>query len=489
MHYSAIKNGLLFLIFLSVLVLSFAILDQRAPIAFAGKFPANGAQTVFIPLVSTSQTISTPSSAARRVHAPTYPAEIWWGGTGIFWFGKITPSENYADVRVAHNATDLFIRVTVFDRRIWCNTNAGETDPTAWDTVALALDVNGNRSAAPDTNDYRLIAPFSAGVGCVDGNWTRAYRGTGATWSPASIAFSSDSWYRGLGGPNQNADNEGWVITFQIPFGSLGLASAPNPGTAWGLGVTLYDRDSATNTFIPSKAWPETFTPNQPDAWGEMVFGLPSAYVAPPATPRATITIKQGLNGATVPDADVGAWTTCGAGLDLWTQWGEKNYAGQTQVNIQNQEDVSDWPCFSKYYVTFPLTALPAGKKIISSTLTLYQFGNSGQGWTPPPFRSLIQVMTVNDNWNEATLNWNNAPLAGELISQSNVDPLDTIPPWPGIPRAWDVSAAVARAYASGAPLRLVLYSADRPMHSGKYFYSSDASPEGRPTLQVLWGE
>ena len=220
-----------------------------------------------------------------------------------------------------------------------------------------------------------------------------------------------------------------------------------------------------------------------------MVFGLPSAYVAPPATQRATITIKQGLNGATVPDADVGAWTTCGAGLDLWTQWGEKNYAGQTQVNIQNQEDVSDWPCFSKYYVTFPLTALPAGKKIISSTLKLYQFGNSGQGWTPPPFRSLIQVMTVNDNWNEATLNWNNAPLAGELISQSNVDPLDTIPPWPGIPRAWDVSAAVARAYASGAPLRLVLYSADRPMHSGKYFYSSDASPEGRPTLQVLWGE
>ena len=50
------------------------------------------------------------------------------------------------------------------------------------------------------------------------------------------------------------------------------------------------------------------------------------------------------------------------------------------------------------------------------------------------------------------------------------------------------VSRAVAEAYAAGTPLRLALYSTDGDYHSGKYFWSSDASEQGRPTLQVRWG-
>ena len=68
---------------------------------------------------------------------------------------------------------------------------------------------------------------------------------------------------------------------------------------------------------------------------------------------------------------------------------------------MQNQKDISDWPCFSKYYVTFPLTCVPAGKTIISSTLTLYQIGNVGEGWTPGPQPSYVQVLTVDQDWNE----------------------------------------------------------------------------------------
>jgi hypothetical protein len=36
--------------------------------------------------------------------------------------------------------------------------------------------------------------------------------------------------------------------------------------------------------------------------------------------------------------------------------------------------------------------------------------------------------------------------------------------------------------------LRLALYSADEDYHSGKYFYSSDAGIEARPTLKVIFG-
>lgn len=70
------------------------------------------------------------------------------------------------------------------------------------------------------------------------------------------------------------------------------------------------------------------------------------------------------------------------------------------------------------------------------------------------------------------------------------VPPLASFPGWPGVPRYFDVSKAVAAAYAGGeTTLRLVVYSADGPRHTGKYFYSADADPEGRPILTVEWSD
>jgi len=208
--------------------------------------------------------------------------------------------------------------------------------------------------------------------------------------------------------------------------------------------------------------------------------------------PGATVTIRQGLDGAVVTDGAVGGGTTCGGGLDYWTDWGEANYAGLDYTNIQNLGDIGDWPCFSRYYVVFPLDGVPPGRAIISATLTLHQFGNAGQGWQPPAQPSLIQVLSVAEEWDEATLNWNTAPLAAENISAAWAYPLDPVPPRPGVPRHWDVSRAVADAYAAGTPLRLALYESDWAYHSGKYFVTSDADEweaAGRPTLVVAWGQ
>jgi hypothetical protein len=50
----------------------------------------------------------------------------------------------------------------------------------------------------------------------------------------------------------------------------------------------------------------------------------------------------------------------------------------------------------------------------------------------------------------------------------------------------------MAKAYNSGQPLRLAMYSADYYMHSGKYFVSSDEgdwNEVARPTLEVTWAE
>jgi hypothetical protein len=187
----------------------------------------------------------------------------------------------------------------------------------------------------------------------------------------------------------------------------------------------------------------------------------------------------------------VGGSTNCGDPYNpnFFNGWGEANYAGVAQVNIQNQWDVADWPCFSKYYVTFPLDQLPAGKVVLSATLTMHLFGNSDPNQAKP---SYIQAHILDEAWDEATLTWNKAPLASENIDGTWVDPVLTYPGWPGIPYQWDLSRAVAAAYAAGTPVRLALYSADGDYHSGKYFLSSETeelNQVARPTLKVLWGD
>lgn len=437
---------------------------------------------IYLPLIlGQSQTL--PASSARRVNAPHF-ASVIFSQTAIFWFGRITQTENYADVRVGYTNSELYVNVTAFDKRLWYDTTPSASDFESWDAVTLYLNTTGNSGSTPSTSAYRFKAQLNWWESRT--NYQASYRGNGSGWTTTAIPFTTSTGWRG-NAPNDNSDDRGWVVTFQIPFSSLGVASPPASQSIWGMALALHDRDDATGTPITDKVWPENSTSLVPSTWGQVVFGLPT--YTPPTTPVGTVTIRQGLNGTAVSDAAVGGGATCGDGLDYWTQWGQANYAGNPDFNIQNQSDVADWPCFSKYYVTFPLNAIPAGKKVVSATLTLYQFGNAGSSGQAQP--SLIQVLTINDAWSESTLNWNNAPLGWENVSRAWVDPLSTFPGWPGAPRTWDVSGAVAQAYSAGQPLRLVLYSADDNYHSGKYFVSSDTedwNAVGRPTLVVQWG-
>ena len=229
---------------------------------------------------------------------------------------------------------------------------------------------------------------------------------------------------------------------------------------------------------------PADMDANTPATWSQLNFGwyvsrLPGALV-----PDGVTTIRQGVDGAEVPDAHVGGHGNCGEGLDHWTEWGEANYPGETQINIQNQWNIADYPCFSTYFITFPLDAIPAGTQVVSATVTLYLFGNAGYepGDAQP---SAIQALTIDEDWDEQTLTWNNAPRARENIALTWVEPVDGFDP--GVPYRWDVSDAAAVAFGAGEPLRLAFYSADGEYHSGKYFWSSDAAEAVRPRLDVAW--
>jgi len=430
--------------------------------------------------------ITKAETPVRTVYVPYFGNKITFHKGAIFWFGRVNQTSNYADVRVGYMDDKLVIRVTSFDRLLWYDTTPTPADLTQWDAVSLYFNTAGNSGSAPTANSYRFVAQLNHWQ--PRQNYQTAYQGNGVGWAAASFPFETDTGWRGSG-LNSGTEARGWNADFFIPYASLGLTSTPSPGTTWGLALALHDRDDATTPAVIDQTWPEPFSGDYPSKWGQLVFGLPN-YVPPISGSGKNVTIRHKLDGATVTDAHVGGHTTCGSAYypDFFNGWGDANYAGYDQINIQNQSDVADWPCFSKFYVTFPLESLPAGQNIISATLSMHQFGNSDPAKAQP---SLIQVLTVAEDWNEAAITWNNAPLPVENVARSWVDPLTSFPGWPGVPAEWDVSQAVADAYVARAPLQLVLYSADGAYHSGKYFISSDTgdwNAEGRPTLRVLWG-
>ncbi len=443
-------------------------------------------------LVTTLDASSTALSPLYRVNAPYFSGDVRFAETAVFWLGSVTPSENYADVRVGYNDHELYVHVNVIDRLLWYDDTPAGGVLTDWDSVSLYLNTDGNAGSTPGSNAYRFDGQLTWWESPRT-PWQAAYRGNGSGWIAATVPFTTEANWRG-DAPNNTGDDRGWFEFFHIPFASLGLAGPPPSGAVWRVGVAVHDRDAAGGP-VDDSMWPPAMSALQPATWGQLSFGLPAH--AQPATmdgarPAAsgTTVIRHNLNGAIVPDVAAGGGTTCGEGLDFWTEWGQHNYGGLEYVNVQNQSDPADFPCFSKYFVTFPLDAVPAGKVVVSATLLLHHFGNSGIGWTPGPEPSFIQVFTVGENWNEQTLNWNNAPPARENITGAWVDPLLAYPGEPGVARTWDVSRAADEAYQAGQPLRLVLYSADWPMHSGRYFWSSDHEEwrsEARPSLLVMW--
>lgn len=124
---------------------------------------------------------------------------------------------------------------------------------------------------------------------------------------------------------------------------------------------------------------------------------------------------------------------------------------------------------------------------IVSAKVTLFEYGNSGAQGVPNP--SYIQAATVNRNWNPVTLSWNPAPPVQEniisLLVNTRTQPV--VPP-PGLAITWDVSLALAQAYAAGQPLSLVFYSTDNQYNTGKYFWSSSVgtwNASVRPTVAI----
>lgn len=439
---------------------------------------------IFLPVVSKAP------RPVQQIHAAYFANNIEFSQAAISWFGWVNEFDNYADMRVAYNPSGLNVRLSIFDRMLWYDNTPSRDEMVNWDAVSLYIKTDGNRGTKPTTTTYRFDGQLYWWEENNAASYRTSYQGNGAGFYPAAIPFTAKAGWRG-NAPNDTTNDRGWVVTFNIPFASLGLSGAPAQGTRWGMGLALHDRDSQAGPPLADKTWPVSLDKNVPNTWGQVSFG-PDQYNAPVVSNTSTTTIRHKLNGVTAIDGVVGGNTNCGDGLNFWTQWGLKSYPGEDQINVQNQSDVADWPCYSKFYITLPLDQIPANVQIVNASITLFLFGNAGGGSYGDPPDSLIQVLEVQQDFLESNLAWNNAPLPMENLSQIWVQPVVNFPGWPGIPYSWDVSQAVARAKATGQPLRLVFYSADAAYHTGKYFITADTgdwNATGRPTLEVTWGQ
>jgi hypothetical protein len=430
----------------------------------------------------------------RRVHAPYFGSSVRWAEAGIMWFGRVdppgAPGQNYADVRVGYTTDELVLFVNIEDYYIWYDRDATpSSDLTQYDAVAIYLDTAHDRTPAPQTDDYLFLSGLRLYE--TEATYRREARGTGGGWDFGWQAGWDDStWPRWWCNPGPNSNecgiDFGWGSQIHIPWSTLGRSGPPAEGTIWGLGVLLYDRDNQPPAgSVPPEHWPETFSSGTPSTWGELAFGQ-SVYTPPPSTTQGTTVIRRGLGASSVEDAWVGGGGGCTGGHEGDPE--HDNYGDDTGLYVANQSLIADFTCFSKSYLRFDLNQIPAGKVIVSASLLLHHWGNAEPDLAGP---SLIWLFTVDGSWEEHTLTWNNAPLARENLTATWVDPLPGFPGWPGVPYSWDATEAVAEAYAAGEPLNVALYTADTPMHSSKYFSSSDTgdwNAIGRPTLTVVWG-
>ncbi len=432
--------------------------------------------------VNGSNSLSWDPPSKLGVNAKFFDDRISPTSSAVFWYGQLDATRNHTDVRIGYSPNEIQLYLNVFDKWLFYDESANLNDFENWDSVSVYI-----RPAGSNTS-YKFQSQLHHWQSA-DGYRVASKNTGGGYVQDGSISFDSSVVWYGTA-PNTDAtDDRGWYTKLNIPYSSLGVGQPAN-GDVWEMALVTHDRDNTAGSTINSQTWPPSVDLNNPDTWGELRFGR-RTQSPQTGTPSGTVSLRHGVNGAIVPDTHVGGGANCGVDHDpdFFNGWSTHNFPNVTQINIQNQMNVEDWPCFSKYFVSFDLGAIPAGQTIISAELKMYMFGNAG-----PPGEaggSTLQVVTLDQGWNESSANWQNSPSVIEQIAETWVDPINNTNNFadPAIEVSWDVATAVDAAHLAGETLNLGIYAADWDLHSGKYFYSSDAPDDyHRPILTITYG-
>jgi hypothetical protein len=387
---------------------------------------------------------------------------------------------------------------------------------------------------------------------------------TGLHWHTITITPQ----YVDTGGSNNDRDNRGYVATVSIPWVGLGY-NAPPHGQVWAMGIKVYDRDDATKTVnISPQKYPNDLNESVPNTWkavkwlgnsipvtnygdslqnvltdsysanGKTVhYESPIAYrqaYTPPSVTNVTKLKIAAQESATVGGADKNlcwdgpeSWRYFTSGNDPESQtWGNRVHSvyvdePSRKVNlfVQNQQNVADWPCYSRSYIKFPIASVPMiqNKKIKSARLGVWMLGNNGSYNT---YHMLTHVFTIDPGqWKSRnTATWNNAANLLENISGTWVSQISNSNVPPGVNRwakesgvvklvMWDISKTVAEALAqektsldlgltiTGSDMHMGFYAAAEGHWANAYnpaennFYPSGVGHYYDPYIEVEYGD
>src|SRR5437870_1121617 len=153
--------------------------------------------TTILPLRFSKPSVKAASPLTGHINIPYFSTAVPFNQTAIFWFGDVTSTDNYADVRIGYNSSELYVDLHIVDRYLWYDPNTTAPDLTKGDNATIYLNTTQSGSSALDQNSYA----FQAGVNGYKkrNNYQKAYTGNGTAWTPANIQFTAIYGWRGHG--------------------------------------------------------------------------------------------------------------------------------------------------------------------------------------------------------------------------------------------------------------------------------------------------
>lgn len=399
--------------------------------------------------------------------------------SSVFWFGSIGEFGNGVDIRAGYNDEAFRLTASVFDRRLHYGTDASDLRFGLHDSVVYEMAPEGRPNSAVRVSvmlrwwenhiDYvkieTLQASRSSAIDLPGYEWVEVEK-TGV--------HASGQWYGDA--PNNNGDDRGYQSSVEIPFELVGLS----PSEDWLVKIVNHDRD---DDFVSVQEWGGRFRFNR-----ERYQSHSSENV---------LTLVNGQQGVKVEDTHVGGGSNCGIRHDpnFFDGWGDYVWGNVPQINVQNQMNTEDWPCFSRVLLWFELPEGVDPSLITAAKLNMSYFGSAGYVASDAKY-STIQAIKLKEK--PKTLSWNGTPQADGHIDAVGVLPVSSYLGQPNYQNfdylnppnliEFDITEA-ARDPDTDRFVSIALYSADWNLHSGKFFWSSNGPVQYRPVISIEYGE
>ena len=84
---------------------------------------------------SATATTSLAASGNQLINVPYFTTAVPFNQTAIFWFGDVTSTDTYTDVRIGYNSSELYIDLQIVDHYLWYDPTTSSPDVTKGDSL------------------------------------------------------------------------------------------------------------------------------------------------------------------------------------------------------------------------------------------------------------------------------------------------------------------------------------------------------------------